>query len=116
MKRTKVLIYILLAIGVIDSMYLVHINLNQTFCSINTSCLSEYSLTFAILGLTWFSIGFIVNLIQKRDIIAIWAFSGIAGALFLLLLMIAESYICYYCLLAHIIGITSAVLSLRSVS
>ncbi|ADC64877.1 conserved hypothetical protein [Ferroglobus placidus DSM 10642] len=109
----KKLIFPLLAVGLIDTLYLLYINFNQQICLVN-ACLSEYNLLFSILGLAWFASGFFVILFDKKSIKVAWAILGFAGIAFFVSLMVVESYFCPYCSLAHVVGGAAAIISLRT--
>ncbi len=110
----KKLIFPLLAVGVIDTLYLLYINLNQQLCLVDAPCLSEYNLLFSVLGLIWFTAGFFVLFVNKKLVKLVWAILGFVGIAFFVSLMIIENYFCPYCSLAHVVGGTAAILSLRT--
>ncbi len=113
MNRIR-LIQLLLLIGLVDTLYLLYINLNQQLCLVDAPCLSEYNLLFSILGLIWFTAGFFVILVEKRQVRVVWAILGFVGIAFFVSLMIIENYFCPYCSLAHVVGGAAAILSLRT--
>jgi len=115
MRATKYFINLLLAIGLVSSLYLLKINLNQTICLPNETCVHENGLLYASLGAVWFMTGLILNIkIKKKIFIALWAVTGFAAILYFWGIMIQESYFCPYCFIAHISGGTAGVLAIWS--
>ncbi len=115
MKGVRYLIYVLLAVGLASSLYLVNINMNQTICLPDETCVHENGFLFASLGTAWFVAGFIINAFARQKLVVIaWAISGFLGIAFFWSLMVAENYFCRYCFTAHLSGGSAGILSIWS--
>ncbi len=115
MRGIKYLIYVLLAIGLASSLYLININMNQTICLPDETCVHENGLLFASLGAIWFVAGFAINTFaRQKPIVMAWAITGFLGIAFFWSLMISEDYFCRYCIIAHISGGSAGILSIWS--
>ncbi|MEM0203589.1 MAG: hypothetical protein QXO16_07925 [Archaeoglobaceae archaeon] len=111
----------LLAIGALDSAYLLYTNYllyTLPYCPIDV-CLPPAELVvpsyvFAVLGLLWFLAGVVLTFIKKRAILRIWQFLGVVGAISLFSYSLAIQYYCVYCYLAQGLAVASVVLSWKS--
>uniref|UniRef100_A0A7J2TJM0 Vitamin K epoxide reductase domain-containing protein n=1 Tax=Archaeoglobus fulgidus TaxID=2234 RepID=A0A7J2TJM0_ARCFL len=115
------LIFFLLLAGVLDSSYLLYTHYMfhiSPFCPIDACIPQELpipSYLLALLGLIWFLAGFFIIFVRSKPLAKFWQILGVLGALGLFSYSATIGYNCYYCYLAHFLGIASVMAYEREV-
>jgi len=105
--------FILTILGVLDSLYLMLVDILPCpleVCS-SGSFFSLPNFIPAFLGLLWFLTSAVVFFKPIRKLLSFWRFSGVAGATFLGTHALMNSYYCPFCFTAYVLGISLILLS-----